>query len=64
MDDDSGESMEPAVQQSIYISYPYPAGTTAANPPHAAAADEWDGQTDGHSTVSWTLLRILCRQYQ
>jgi len=56
--------MEPAVQQSIYISYPYPAGTTAANPPHAAAADEWDGQTDGHSTVSWTLLRILCRQYQ
>ena len=31
---------------------------TAANSPHAAAAagERWDRQTDGCSTVSWTLL--------
>jgi len=28
------------------IAAPLAAGPTAANPPHAAAADEWDRQTD------------------
>jgi len=33
--------------------YLLPAGPTAANPPHAAAAvDRWDRQTDGHRTVT------------
>ena len=34
----------------------------------AAVGRRWDrqtdGQTDGHRIVSYTLLRILCRQYQ
>jgi len=34
-----------AVQQSIDISHP-------PGPPHAAAAGEWDRQTDGHRTGS------------
>jgi len=29
--------------------YLLPAVPTAANPPHAAAAGEWDRQTDGHA---------------
>jgi len=31
--------------------YLLPAWPTAANPPHAAAAGEWDRRTDGHRTV-------------
>jgi len=35
------------------IQYLLAAGSTAANPPHAAAAvDTWDRQTDGHRTVT------------
>ena len=42
--------------------YLLPAGRTAANPPHAAAAvDSWDRQRDGHRTVIQT-CRILCQQ--
>ena len=29
-----------------------PAGPTAANPSHAAAAGKWDRNTDGHRAVS------------
>ena len=42
----------PAAQQSIDISLP--AGPTAANPPHAAAAGEWDRQTDGRTPCGYT----------
>ena len=36
------------------------AGRSAANPPAAVAAvDRWDRQTDGHPTVSQTLLGVL-----
>jgi len=45
--------------------YLLPAWCSAANPPAAVAAvDQWDIQTDGHPTVTYTLLRILCRQHQ
>jgi len=32
--------------------YRLPAGPTAANLPHAAAAGEWDRLTDGHRSVT------------
>jgi len=32
--------------------YLLPAAPTAANPLHNVAAGEWDGQTDGHRTVT------------
>ena len=43
--------------------YLLPAGPTAANPPHAAAAvDRWDrqtnGETDGHRIVTCTLQAL------
>jgi len=44
-----------------------PAGPTAANLPHAAAGGtdkRTDRQTDGHRTVTQTLLRILCGHCQ
>jgi len=41
--------------------YLLPAEPTAANPLHAAAAGEWDRQTDGHGTVTLTLLRYAMR---
>ena len=45
--------------------YLLPAWCSAANPPAAVAAvDQCDIQTDGHPTVTYTLLRILCRQHQ
>ena len=52
-----------AVKRSLLLLlYLLPAGRSAANPPHAAAAvDQWDrqtgGRTDGRQTVSQTLLR-------
>jgi len=37
-----------------------PAGRTAANPRQRSAAGElWDRRTDGRTTVTWTLLRVL-----
>ena len=35
-----------AVAPAAIDRYRLPAGPTAANPPHAAAASEWDRQTD------------------
>ena len=44
----------PAVQQSMDVCC-LPAGPTAANPPHAAAAvDRWDRQTDGRTPYRYT----------
>jgi len=44
------------------------AGPAAANLQQQSAAGEWDRQTDtqtdGHGTVSFTLLRVLWEQYQ
>jgi len=46
---------------AIYRSAVDQAGRSAANPSAAVAADDrWNRQTDGHSFVSLTLLRILC----
>jgi len=47
--------------------YLIPAGPTAANPPHAAAASgraDTNRQADGHRAVTWTLLHILRGQCQ
>ena len=63
MNDESGESMEPiekvaltrlgdSYYRTVVDRYLLPAGPTAANPPHTAATDELDRQTDGHSTVT------------
>ena len=57
-------ALSPAIDR-----YLLSAGRSAANPQHAAAAvDRWnrqtDGQTDGRSSFSYTLLRILCGQCQ
>jgi len=46
-----------------------PAGKALGSKPAAAACDEQmtkqtDGRTDGRPTVSQTLLRIICEQYQ
>jgi len=51
-----------AADRAAIDRYLLPAGPTAANPPHAAAAGEWDRQRDGLRTVTETLLRIglLC----
>ena len=43
-----------------------PAGPTAANPPHAAAAGEWDRQTDGRTPYRFIdpAPHSLCEQCQ
>jgi len=49
-----------ALQPAAVDRYHLPARRSAANPPHAAAVaqDGSDRKTDGHRTVSQTLLRI------
>ena len=55
-----------ALQPAAVDRYHLPARRSAANPPHAAAVaqDGSDRKTDGHRTVSQTLLRIRCGQCQ
>jgi len=43
----SGRQLTVGVGRAAIDRYLLPAGPTAANPPHAAAAGEWDRQTDG-----------------
>jgi len=49
-----------AGRQPMSIDISCPAGPTAANPPHAAAAvGRWNRQTDGHRTVTQTLPHTM-----
>jgi len=51
----------PAEQQSIDISYP-PGAQQQTRRTLQQRANETDRRTDGHRTVTQTLLRILCGQ--
>jgi len=53
----------PLLQQSIDISCP-PDPRQQTRRTLLQPANGTDGRTDGHRTVSWTLLSILCRHCQ
>jgi len=42
--------------------YLLPAGLTAANPPHAAAAGEWNRQIDRHTDEHHTMRAVSIKQ--
>jgi len=50
--------------QSIDISCPHGAQQQTRRTPLLLSNDGTDGETDGHLTVTYTLLRILCGQCQ
>jgi len=51
-----------AAALSIDISYPHDSQQQTRRTPRLRSNDETTG--DGRSTVSWTLLRMLCQQCQ